>query len=187
MIKLYYQQQQTFLNKFVFLMLGLVLSQHIYAIPAKDKQDERLQIVLNQNKQLCVYSSDENFYISAFSIQKKTLFRTNDEVHNVMTQIPTRNLLAGSGLGNCIVDKKFSELVEYNQPYHLTTGAFYARDKDVWDKVIGRKYTDFCVENKNQQIRLVGVKKQGNQFVCTDKDWQPYQPQKGFWSRLFGR
>lgn len=183
MIKHYCQRLQIILNNFVICVLGLFCLNDAYAIPAKEKQDEKLNITLNQHQQLCVYSSDEKYHIISFFIQKKTLFRANDVGYATMPQIPNPNPFAGSGLKNCITNKEFSEKVEYNQPYHLAL-SFKNRDTLLLDS---RKYTDFCLENKNQQIRLVGVKKQGNQFVCTDQDWQPYQPKKGFWSRLFGR
>lgn len=184
MIKHYCQRPQIIRNNFVICLLGLLCLNYAYAIPAKVSQDEKLRIILNENQQLCVYSSDEKYYIGSLFIREQTLFRTNSG-YTTMPQIPKRNPFAGSGLKNCITSKEFVENAEYNQPYYLGL-VFLHRDTLSFYR---RNYTEFCIENKNQQIRLVGVEKQGNQFVCTDKDWQPYQYQrkKGFWARLFGR
>lgn len=182
MTKHCYQKQQKFKAKYIVFLCGMFCSMYVHAISPKMTEDARLNLVLKTNNQLCIYYSDKDFYITGYFVQKKLSIRTNEGAYYVRTQIPVMNKLAGSGVENCIVDTKFFENNVYNYPYTLN---FDLKNRNTLLSET-RKYTDFCIENKNQQIRLVGVKKQGNQFVCTDKDWQPYK-KKGFWARLFGR
>ena len=83
MIKHFYQKQPLFQNKLVGLILNLVLCGSVYAMPVKEKPDDKLHIVLNPNQQqLCVYSSDlttymQGYYVKPINITTCNLFNNS--------------------------------------------------------------------------------------------------------------
>lgn len=87
----------------------------------------------------------------------------------------------GSNQEQCIPFDGKQNLWKYNIPQGV-----YISDRRTGLDLKRSHMVSFCVEKKNNSIRLVKVlpNKQGG--GCSDIDWQP-DKRKGFWSRLFGR